>query len=85
MGANQISVAHILDAVAGFDEFGGASPALVAWELCVSEEEVLPAWRRAVRDRLLRRAAHDPDLTAQLWRLTGKGWAARSPNRIPAA
>jgi hypothetical protein len=85
MGVVQISVAHILDAVAGFDEFGGASPALVAWELCVSEEEVLPAWRRAVRDRLLRHA-HDPDMTAQLWRLTGKGWAARgAAEGIPAA
>jgi hypothetical protein len=85
MGAVQISVAHILDAVAGFEEFGGASPPLVAWELCVSEEEVLPAWRCAVRDRLLRHGVHDPDMTAQLWRLTGKGWAAQSPNRIPAA
>lgn len=85
MNAVQISVAQVLEAVAGFDEFGGASPALVAWELCASEDDVLPAWRRAVRDRLLRHTARDPDINEQLWRLTGKGWATRSPDRIPAA
>jgi hypothetical protein len=70
-------VEDVLDAVGAFDEFGGACPALVAWELSASELDVLPAWRRAERDRLLRPAGPDPDLSERLWRLTGKGWAAR--------
>jgi hypothetical protein len=86
----EISVSQLLDAVGAFDEFGGASLALVAWELCADDEDVLRAWRTAQRERLLKPGDRDPDINEQLWRLTGKGWTARRAvreqlERVPAA
>jgi hypothetical protein len=40
----------VLETVA---EFGEASAGLVAWDLCVSEEELRTAWDQAVAERLI--------------------------------
>ena len=40
------SLQAVLDVVAEFDEYGGASVGLVAWELCVDERLVAEAWNR---------------------------------------
>ena len=57
-----VSLQQLLEVVAEFDDSGGASLGLVAWELCVGEELVAPAWQQAgsghapstnVRDRTL--------------------------------
>lgn len=78
----QIAVQEVLEVLADFDESGGASSGLVAWELFVDEQRVADAWEQAQADGLLRPAAHDRVNDEQLWRLTAGGWAARtSPGR----
>jgi hypothetical protein len=72
-----ISLRQVLDVIADFDEFGGATPSLVAWELSVEEQRVAPAWDQAVAEGLLRRAGRDSLDGERLWRLTAGGWAAR--------
>ena len=42
-----ISVQAVLEVVGEFDDSGGASVGLVAWELCIDERLVLGAWERA--------------------------------------
>jgi len=42
-----VSVQAVLEVVGEFDESGGASVGLVAWELCIDERLVLGAWERA--------------------------------------
>jgi len=75
---DEIAVQQVLEVVADFDESGGASAGLVAWELFVEERRVADAWERAQADGLLRPAAHDGVQDEQLWRLTAGGWAARN-------
>ena len=50
---NAISGRGLLDVMADFDQFGGASRELVAWELCIEESAVSSAWSRAIADGLL--------------------------------
>jgi len=72
-----ISVGVLLEVVADFDDLGGASLSLVAWELFVEEERVAAAWEQMLADGLLKAAGHDPAYDEQLFRLTAGGWAAR--------
>jgi hypothetical protein len=69
-----VSLQQVLEVGAEFDAFGGASLGLVAWELCVDEELVAPAWQQAITHGLIRPAARD--WQEQLWRLSSAGWAA---------
>jgi hypothetical protein len=71
---SSVSLQRLLEVAAEFDPFGGASLGLVAWELCVEEQLVAPAWRHAVGDGLLTPAGRD--CQEQLWRLSPAGWAA---------
>jgi hypothetical protein len=71
-----ISVRCMLEVVGDFDESGGASLGLVAWELAVDEERVLEAWERAQADGLIKPADKDPLHDEQMWQLTVGGWAA---------
>lgn len=72
----KISVQQFLEVVAGFDEQGGASLGLVAWELCVDEHEVQSAWEHAITEGWLKPAGHDPAADELLYRFTHAGWAA---------
>jgi hypothetical protein len=79
-----ISVQQLLEVLARFDEFGGASLSLVAWELFVGEHDIQSAWEHAITEGWLKPArrgqADDDDET--LYRLTPTGRAAareRSP------
>jgi hypothetical protein len=74
---DEIAVQQVLEVVAEFDESGGASSGLVAWELFVDEQRVADAWTQAQAEGLLRPAAHDGVNDEQMWRLTAGGWAAR--------
>jgi hypothetical protein len=74
---DEIAVQQVLEVVADFDESGGASSGLVAWELFVDEQRVADAWTQAQAEGLLRPAAHDDVNDEQMWRLTAGGWAAR--------
>jgi hypothetical protein len=68
-----VSIQQVLEVAAEFDDFGGASLGLVAWELCVDEELVAPAWQHATSHELLRAAGRDSQ--ERLWRLSAAGWA----------
>ena len=48
--SSPVSLQQLLEVVVEFDRYGGASPGLVAWELCVEEQLVAAAWQRATRD-----------------------------------
>lgn len=79
---NTISVHGLLEVLADFDDHGGASPGLVAWELFVDEQQVKAVWEHAVGEGWLKPAGRDFPAGDQLYRLTLSGWAAwreRSP------
>jgi hypothetical protein len=79
---NKISVHELLEVLAGFDEHGGASPELVAWELFIDEQKIKAAWEHAVAEGWLKPAGRDFPHGEQLYRLTLSGWTAwraRSP------
>ena len=71
-----VSIQHVLEVAAEFDDFGGASLGLVAWELCVDQELVAPAWQQATSHGLLTPAGRDSH--ERLWRLSAAGWATYS-------
>jgi diguanylate cyclase len=71
-----ISVHRMLGVVRDFEASGGASLGLVAWELCVDETHVAPAWQQAQSDGLLEPAGKDPAHGEKLWRLSERGWEA---------
>jgi hypothetical protein len=75
-----VSLDHVLEVVAEFNDTGGASLGLVAWELGVEEQLVAAAWQQAINRGLLTSAA--PDAQGQLWRLTSQGWTAAQGQRI---
>ena len=66
-----VSLQLVLEVLAEFDDSGGASLGLVAWELGVDEELVASAWRQAIDHGLIRAAGRDSQ--EQLWRLTSAG------------
>lgn len=71
--SGSISLEELLETLAEFDDNGGASLSLLAWDLCVDECHVAEAWHQAAREGLIRPAGHDgEDL---LYRLTDAGWA----------
>jgi len=70
---NAISGRGLLDVMADFDQFGGASRELVAWELCIEESAVSAAWSRAIADGLLERSGTDEVRGEETWRLTSWG------------
>lgn len=76
------SLQAVLQVLGEFDESGGASVGLVAWELCVEERLVAGAWEQAKATGLIAPAGYD--LHEQLWRLTRAGWAARLVGRESA-
>ena len=75
----KITEQGLLDVVADFDELGGASLGLVAWELSCAEAEVSEAWAAAVAAGWLAPAGRDEVYDERLWRLTATGWGARKP------
>jgi hypothetical protein len=76
------SLQAVLQVIGEFDEYGGASVGLIAWELCVDESLVGDAWERAKAAGLIAPAGYDQ--SEQLWRLTRAGWAARYGERESA-
>lgn len=73
----EISVLTVLDVLADFDQFGGASPELVAWELDKDASLIAPAWSRALADGLLEQGETDHTLGENLYRLSERGRRAR--------
>jgi hypothetical protein len=74
----KISEQGLLEVLADFDELGGASIGLVAWELFVTEHEVSDSWAVVVAAGWLAPAGWDEVHGDRLWRLTSEGWIARA-------
>jgi hypothetical protein len=72
-----VSLQSVLDVLADFDEFGGASLELIAWELDVDESAVSAAWSQAIDDCLLEPFGTDHVLAEKMWRLSDRGRRAR--------
>jgi hypothetical protein len=64
----EVSLRLVLEAAAELDSSGGASLALIAWELCVEEHDVAELWERAIAHGLLKPSGHDTTSGEQLWR-----------------
>jgi len=80
-----VSVRSLLDVMADFDRFGGASLELVTWELCIEESAVLAAWSRAVADSLIEPSETHEVPGETTWRLTTWGRRAReNSDDLPA-
>jgi hypothetical protein len=56
----------VLDTIA---EFGAASIDLVAWELCLPVQALVPAWRQAVCERLIEEAGRCRETAELQYRL----------------
>jgi hypothetical protein len=76
-----VALQRVLDVLADFDEFGGASRDLLAWELDVEESAVAPAWARAIEDGLLEESAVRDALSDKMWRLSERGKRAREDSQ----
>jgi hypothetical protein len=77
----KISEQGLLDVLADFDEQGGASLGLVAWELFLTERDVSETWAAAIAAGWMEPAGWDDVFGEQLWRLTEGGWVARTASR----
>ncbi len=66
-----ISLRTVLQVIAEFDQYGGASVGLIAWELSVDEGLVAEAWEQARARGLVAPAGYDQ--CEQLSRLTPAG------------
>jgi hypothetical protein len=68
----EISVDRLLAVMRDFDEFGGGSLELVAWELGEPASRVEPAWSKLIADGLIEPAGIDSIFGEPLWRLSAK-------------
>jgi hypothetical protein len=75
-----VPIATVLEVLADFDRFGGASVELTAWELDVDHSQVIAAWTTAGDDGLMERCGSDvvDGLEEEMWRLTDAGHRVRS-------
>ncbi|MDQ6775503.1 MAG: GGDEF domain-containing protein [Actinomycetota bacterium] len=76
-GSGVASVEDVLDVAAQFDELGGASVELMAWELDVELARVVSAWSRALKQGYLEPAGTDKASGEEMWRLSAEGRRAR--------
>ena len=77
--AAEISVERLMAVMRDFDEFGGASIELVAWELGEHPGLLTAAWSQAVADGLLEPAGIDSIFGEPLGRLSEKGRSDGGP------
>jgi hypothetical protein len=79
--ARAIDLSRVLAVLAEFDQFGGASVELVAWELSVDVSAIARGWSRAVTAGLVEQAGIDELHEGErLWRLTEAGRRAVQSN-----
>ncbi|HWF25822.1 MAG TPA: GGDEF domain-containing protein [Solirubrobacteraceae bacterium] len=75
------SVKEVLEVSAHFEESGGASIELTAWELDVELSRVVSAWSHAIKEGLLEPAGTDPASGEEMWCLSDQGRNARERDR----
>jgi hypothetical protein len=59
------------DVLEAIEQFGLASIGLVAWELFLGEEELVPAWREAKAMGVIERVGRCPYTREPMYRLSG--------------
>jgi hypothetical protein len=64
---------QVLRVARDFDEFGGISAELVAWELGIPTDAIEPAWDTATCEGLLSPASRDKVYGEEMWRITPAG------------
>jgi hypothetical protein len=64
-----ISVERLVAVMRDFDEFGGASIELVAWELGEPASRIEPTWSKLIADGQIEPAGVDSVFGEPLWRL----------------
>lgn len=73
-----LSTRVLLDVMSDFDQFGGASLELVAWELYIDESAGSAAWSRAIADGLIERSETHEVPGEETWKLTTWGRSAHA-------
>ncbi len=75
LSPRSVAMHTVLDVFADFDQFGGASIGLVAWELDVDPSNIVASWTQAINDGLLERSGSDTaaGYDEELWSLTDRG------------
>jgi hypothetical protein len=68
----EISLERLIAVMRDFDEFGGASLELVAWELGEPPSRIRDTWSKAIADGVLEPAGVDSVFGEPLWQLTEK-------------
>lgn len=67
---SKISIEAVLGVIG---EFAEASLGLVSWELCMTEDDLLPVWQLAFAEGLVEEAEFDAIHKEQMARLTSRG------------
>jgi hypothetical protein len=68
-----VSVKDVLEVLAQFDRFGGASLELTARELSDELSVVAAVWSRAITEGFLERAGTERGSGEEVWRLSERG------------
>jgi diguanylate cyclase (GGDEF)-like protein len=77
--SQRASVSDVLEVAAHFDQFGGASVELTAWELDIELADVVSAWSHAINDGLLEPAGTDPESGEEMWRRSDQDRGTGNP------
>jgi hypothetical protein len=74
-----VPIETVLQVLADFEQSGGASVQLIAWELDVDQSQVIAAWTRSIGDGLIERCGRDvvDGSEEEMWSLTDAGHRAR--------
>jgi hypothetical protein len=86
-GANadsDVPIETVLRVLTEFEQSGGASVQLIAWELDVDQSRVIAAWTKAIDDGLIERCGSDTvdGREEEMWILTEAGHRARVAERV---
>jgi hypothetical protein len=68
----EVSLERLMAVMRDFDEFGGASLELVAWELGEPPSRINAVWTKAIADGVLEPAGVDTAFGEPRWRLSEK-------------
>jgi diguanylate cyclase (GGDEF)-like protein len=81
--SRDVSMRAVLEVVAHFDQSGGASIELAAWELNADQARVADQWSEALIRGLITRCGTDPGTGEDMWRLSDQGRRASESDALP--
>jgi hypothetical protein len=74
-----MTVPTLRDVLETVAEFGEASAGLVAWDLCISEDELRRTWEQAVGERLIEPVRRCEETGETMYRVMGLPAPPQSP------